>query len=69
MSLQRPVLVNIAEQIGQQVHLLQDETALTDLQTVRARLEAIRQFASQGLHFIEERARERPKANGSPTVE
>jgi ABC-type hemin transport system ATPase subunit len=62
-------LVNITEQIEQQVLLLQDDSALLDLETVRARLEAIRQFAAQGLHFIEERDRERPKPNGSATVE
>lgn len=69
MSSQGPVLVDITKQIGHQLLLLQDESGLTDLQTVRARLEAIRQFASQGLHFIEERDAERPKANGAATVE
>lgn len=68
MLSQRPVLVTITEQIGHQVLLLQDESAFTDLQTVRARLETIRQFASQGLYFIEECYTERPKANGSGSV-
>jgi hypothetical protein len=66
-------LANIAEQIGQQVLLLrQDETALSDLQTVRARLEAIMNFASMGLSIIEEKssgtAEPHPKPNGRTTV-
>ncbi|MEX2244033.1 MAG: hypothetical protein WD716_09340 [Fimbriimonadaceae bacterium] len=55
MPQSRPKLANIAEQIGHQVLLLrQDATAETDLQTVRARLEAIMNFASMGLSIIEE---------------
>ena len=65
---QRPVLANITEEIGHQVELLQHEGGLVDMETVRARLEAIRQFASQGLHFIEQKIEERPKANGSASV-
>jgi len=55
MSQPRPVLADITEQISTQVHLLQTDNEHSDLATVKARLEAIRQFASQGLHFIEER--------------
>jgi hypothetical protein len=67
-------LAIIAEQIGQQVLLLrQDDTALSDLQTVRARLEAILNFASMGLSIIEERssgpADPHPKPNGRAAVE
>jgi hypothetical protein len=69
MRSERPSLADIADQIGQQVDLLQGSGALADLETVRARLEAIRQFAAQGLHFIEERRLERPSANGSASVE
>ena len=68
-SMQRPYLADIAEQIRNQVCLLQGDSALTDLATVQARLEAIRQFAAQGLNFLEERARSRPKFDGTSSVE
>jgi hypothetical protein len=69
MSYQRPVLADIAEQISTQVLLLKSDTALSDLVTVRARLEAIQHFASQGLNFIEERRDDRPAANRPASVE
>ena len=73
MSSHSTALVAITEQIDQQVGLLrQDQGALSDLQTMRARLEAILQFASQGIHLIEERqhgpARQRPNSSSHPTV-
>ena len=70
MPQSRPKLANIAEQIGQQVLLLrQDDSALSDLQTVRARLEAIMNFASMGLSIIEDGQPEpHPKPNGRTTV-
>jgi len=73
MPQSRPKLANIAEQIGQQVLLLrQDDSALSDLQTVRARLEAIMNFASMGLSIIEEgrsgQEEPHPKPNGRTTV-
>lgn len=68
MQSRRPPLADITEQIRAQVLMLQGENALTDVATVRARLEAIRQFASQGLHFIEERDWAWPQ-QGSPSVE
>ena len=49
------MVYSLTEQIGQQVCLLRlDELELTDVNTVRARFEAIRQFASQGLVYLEQ---------------
>jgi hypothetical protein len=68
MSYSWPVLADITEQISTQVLLLKKDRELTDLGTVRARLEAIQHFASQGLHAIEERE-QRPAAGRPSSVE
>lgn len=64
-----PGMAEITEQISQQTELLRVEGPTIDLTTLRARLEAIRQFASQGLHMIEENDSDRPKLKGSAAVE
>ena len=55
METRGSTLQSLTERIGQQVNLLQlDECVLFDSNTLRARFEAIQQFATQGLVYLEE---------------
>lgn len=53
------MLQSLTKSIGQQVRLLRlDEQELPDLNTARARFEAIQQFASQGLIYLQDQQNE-----------
>jgi hypothetical protein len=60
-------LGDITVLIQQQVTLLGDDPS--DAQTLRARFEAIRQFAAQGLQILEDTDKDRPNLPGSAAVE